>query len=108
MSDHTHPPDIAYDTTCPACVKKTTLPELHVAFDGIVFPLNKNLVAVESKEGPVQGAGITWDVMGDRTTITVEFCLRGQEPTHISFVEQEDGSYEVVTPPVFLPNTKEF
>jgi hypothetical protein len=84
------------------------MPDLHVAFDGIVFPLTKHLVAIEASEGPVQGAGITWDVVGGHTTITVEFCLRGQDPTHISFVEQEDGSYEVVTPPVFLPNPKEF
>ena len=87
---------------------KATIPEVNVAFDGIVFPLAKTLVAVEAETGPIQGAGITWDVLDGRTVVTVEFCLRGQEPTHISFTEQEDGSFEVHTPPVYLPNPREF
>jgi hypothetical protein len=87
-------------------VEATT--KVNVGFDGLIFPLANPLVAIEAEDGPVKGAGITWSVIDGLVVVTVEFCLKGQEPIHISFSQQEDGTFEVITPPVYLPNPREF
>jgi hypothetical protein len=88
--------------------QKQDLGQIQVGFDGMAMPVDKPLVTIEAEKGPVQGAGITWSLVDDKTVISVEFQLRGQEPTQFHLTEQDDGSYEVISPPVFLPNPKEF
>lgn len=77
---------------------------MQVGFDGMAWPVDKPIVTIEAERGPVQGAGITWS----ENTITVEFQIRGLDPFQFHMTEQEDGSYEVIAPPVYLPNPKEF
>ena len=83
--------------------------QIQVGFDGMAWPCEKPILTIEAERGPVQGAGITWgfDPKG-KAVLTVEFQLRGQEPHHVHLEEQDDGTYEVITPPVFLPHPKEF
>jgi hypothetical protein len=81
---------------------------LHVGFDGITFPLDKKVVIVEAEAGPIEGAGISWEKIHGKLSVTVEFKPRGQEPIHISLIEDDDGHFEVVTPPiVIIPETQQ-
>lgn len=84
------------------------LGQIQVGFDGMAMPVQKPIVTIEAEKGPVQGAGLTWGVLDGKAVLTVEFQLRGIEPYQFHLTEQDDGSYEVSSPPVFLPNPKEF
>lgn len=70
------------------------MPGPFVNFDGLSFPLDKPLVVLDADEGPIEGAGITWN----ENCVTVELKLRGMEPLHFSVVENEQGKYNIVLP----------
>jgi hypothetical protein len=77
-------------------------PKLHIGFDGLTFPIDENAVIVEAEKGPIEGAGITWETFDGHLSVTVEFKARNQEPIYISLIEDDDGHFEVVTPPVVI------
>lgn len=72
----------------------------HISFDDLSFPLEKGLVVIDEVDPtcPVQGAGLTWDVIEGRHAVTVELAMRGMEPMHFSLVENDEGQFEVMLP----------
>jgi hypothetical protein len=81
-------------------------------FDGTrSLPLANPLVAIEAEAtGPIQGRRHHLGGAGrPSAVVTVEFCLRGSgADPRLILSQQEDGSFEVITPPVYLPNPREF
>lgn len=73
-----------------------------VGFDGMAMPVQDPLVVLEAESGPVQSAGIVWTEHDGRLELTIEFQLRGQEPCRFHLAEQDDGAYEISTPPIHL------
>lgn len=75
---------------------------IHVGFDGITMPLDNKVVVIHADDGPIEGAGITWEKVNGALSVTVEFKPRGRNAIQISLIEDEHGDYEVVQPPVFI------
>ena len=67
---------------------------IYVTFDGLSFPLDKPLVVLDGGEGPIEGAGITWN----DDCVTIELKMRGMDPLHFSVVENESGHFNIVLP----------
>lgn len=75
----------------------------YVTFDELSFPLDGEGVTVEGPDdSPIEGAGIHWTHIEGQECVTVAITIRGQDPLHLSVVEDEDGGMMIVLPELKL------
>jgi len=78
-----------------------------INFDGLSFPLEGEVVTIDTDDPRIEGVGITWGEIEGCLAITVEVKLRGYEPMHVSLTQDDSGAFRLMLPEMYIAQQEE-